>query len=100
MKKTFGAMALMILFASCLKVSEQPATTSSSSDGSATQSEIGALTTVNAVNTTVTTEAALKTAIKNAKAGDIITVSGTINLTSTLQLLNSGTSSSKINFTG
>lgn len=53
-----------------------------------------------AKNTTVTTEAALKTAIAAAAAGDIITVSGTINLTSTLQCLNSGTSSSKINFTG
>lgn len=53
-----------------------------------------------AKNTTVTTEAALKTAIAAAAAGDIITISGTINLTSTLQCLNSGTSSSKINFTG
>jgi hypothetical protein len=52
------------------------------------------------LSTTVTTESALKTAIKNAKAGDVITVSGTIYLTSTLQLLNSGTSSSKISFTG
>ncbi|BAV04029.1 pectate lyase [Filimonas lacunae] len=51
-------------------------------------------------STTVTTEAALKAAISSAVAGDIITVSGTIYLTSTLQCLNSGTSSSKINFTG
>jgi hypothetical protein len=50
--------------------------------------------------TTVTTEAQLKKAIANAKAGDAITVSGTIYLTSTLQVLNSGTSTSKINFTG
>jgi len=92
-------MALVILFASCLKVSEQPATPSSSG-GLAEQSENGPLTTVAAVNTTVTTESALKTAVANAKAGDIITISGTINLTSTLQLLNSGTSSSKINLTG
>ena len=99
MKKQIGALALVILFASCLKVSEQPPTTSSS-DGSAEQSEIGPRTTVAAVNTTVTTESALKTAVANAKAGDIITISGTINLTSTLQLLNSGTSSSKINLTG
>ena len=100
MKKQIGALALVILFASCLKVSEQPPTTSSSSDGSAEQSEIGPRTTVAAVSTTVTTESALKTAVANAKAGDIITISGTINLTSTLQLLNSGTSSSKINLTG
>jgi hypothetical protein len=51
-------------------------------------------------STTVTTESALKTAVANAKAGDVIKVSGTINLTSTLQLLNSGTSSSKITLTG
>jgi hypothetical protein len=51
-------------------------------------------------STTVTTESALKTAIKNATAGSTITISGTIKLTSQLQLLNSGTSSSKINFTG
>jgi hypothetical protein len=98
MKKHIGAMALVILFASCLKVTEQPATESASSD--LTRSEITDGTSVAAVNTTVTTESALKTAVANAKAGDIITISGTINLTSTLQLLNSGTSSSKINLTG
>ncbi|MFT3825443.1 MAG: right-handed parallel beta-helix repeat-containing protein [Chitinophagaceae bacterium] len=49
---------------------------------------------------TVTTESALKTAIANAAPGDIIKISGTIKLTSTLQCLKSGTSSSKINFTG
>jgi hypothetical protein len=51
-------------------------------------------------STTVTTESALKSAVSAAKAGDVITISGTIKLTSTLQLLNSGTSSSKINLTG
>src|SRR5689334_19268737 len=98
MKKQISALAaLVILFASCLKVTEQPATASSSSEAlqSANEQII-----VNAVSTTVNTESALKTAIANAKAGDVITVSGTIKLTSTLQLLNSGTSSSKINFTG
>ncbi|WP_315823856.1 right-handed parallel beta-helix repeat-containing protein [Paraflavitalea speifideaquila] len=49
---------------------------------------------------TVTTEAALKAAVAAAVPGDIITISGTINLTSTLQLLASGTASSKINITG
>ncbi|MBF9220913.1 right-handed parallel beta-helix repeat-containing protein [Hymenobacter ruricola] len=49
---------------------------------------------------TVTTETALKNAIAAANPGDVITVSGTINLTSTLQLLRSGTASAKINFTG
>jgi len=87
MRKNFSALALLILFASCAKNTELPV---DPSDRSATTE----------TNTTVTTEAALKTAIANAKAGDIITVSGTIKLTATLQLLNSGTSSSKINFTG
>jgi len=49
---------------------------------------------------TVTTESALKAAIAAAAPGDIITISGTIKLTSTLQCLNSGTASAKINFTG
>lgn len=49
---------------------------------------------------TVTTESELKAAIADAEAGDIIKVSGTIYLTSTLQCANSGTSSSKINFYG
>jgi hypothetical protein len=52
------------------------------------------------INTTVTTESALKSAVSSASAGSVITISGTINLTSTLQLLNSGTSSAKINLTG
>lgn len=49
---------------------------------------------------TVSTESALKDAVNKAKAGDQIKISGTIYLTSTLQLLNSGTSSAKINLTG
>src|SRR3954469_14690948 len=99
MKKHVSAIAaLMFLFASCLKVTEQPATGSSSSESAA--KEANTLNSVEAVSTTVTTESALKTAIANAKGGDVITVSGTIKLTATLQLLNSGTSSSKINFTG
>jgi hypothetical protein len=53
-----------------------------------------------AKSTTVTTEAALKSAVSSAAPGDVITISGTINLTSTLQLLNSGTSSAKINISG
>jgi hypothetical protein len=52
------------------------------------------------VTTTVTTESALKSAVSSASAGSVITISGTIYLTSTLQLLTSGTSSSKINLTG
>ncbi len=51
-------------------------------------------------STTVTTEAQLKTAVANASAGDVIKVSGTIYLTSQLQLLTSGSSSSAITITG
>lgn len=53
-----------------------------------------------AKTSTVTTEAALKTAVASALPGDIIKISGTINLTSTLQLTKNGTSSAKINLTG
>ena len=49
---------------------------------------------------TVTTESALKSAVAAAKAGDVITISGTINLTSTLNLTNSGSSSSYITLQG
>nr|WP_319400766.1 right-handed parallel beta-helix repeat-containing protein [uncultured Carboxylicivirga sp.] len=49
---------------------------------------------------TVTNESELKNAVANASPGDVIKVSGTIYLTSTLQLLKSGTSSAKINLTG
>lgn len=52
------------------------------------------------VSTTVTTESALKSAVSSASGGSVITISGTIYLTSTLQLLTSGTSSAKINLTG
>lgn len=52
------------------------------------------------LSTKVTTESALKNAVKNAKAGDVITLGGTINLTSTLVASNSGTSKSKITLTG
>lgn len=48
----------------------------------------------------VTNESDLKSAVKNAKPGDYIEVTGTIYLTSTLQLLNSGTSSNKIRLYG
>ena len=99
MKKHISAMALVLLIAaSCMKTTEQPPADSASSNP--TRSAADPISTVAAVSTTVTTEAALKSAIAAAKAGDVITVSGTIKLTATLQLLNSGTSSSKINFTG
>ncbi len=98
MKNFISVAALVIVMTSCQKNTEQQPAPSSSS--SPTQLAAAPVTAVNAVSTTVTTEAALKSAVANAKAGDIITISGTIKLTSTLQLLNSGTSSSKINISG
>lgn len=56
--------------------------------------------TLGAATYTVSTEAQLKSAVAAANPGDNILVNGTIYLTSTLQLLNSGTSSSKINIYG
>ncbi|HEY4788270.1 MAG TPA: right-handed parallel beta-helix repeat-containing protein [Bacteroidales bacterium] len=88
MKNFFGVMLLTFAFVGCQK---DPITLDSTDASSAKQLK---------ASTTVTTEAALKSAISAAKAGDVITISGTIKLTSTLQLLNSGTSSSKINLTG
>lgn len=48
----------------------------------------------------VNSESALRNAINNASAGTTINLTGNVKLTSTLQLLKSGTSSSKINFNG
>jgi hypothetical protein len=97
MKTSLKIVLLCTMLAACQKTDEISSDQGgrSSSLQSAASSAV-----VAAVNTTVTTETALKAAIKAAAAGDIITVSGTIKLTSTLQLLTSGTSSSKINFTG
>jgi hypothetical protein len=88
MKKSFEVIFLTLAMMGC-----QKAPISEDVQDSTSTSRLKAAT-------TVTTEAALKSAVSAAKAGDVITISGTINLTSTLQLLNSGTSSSKINLTG
>ena len=48
----------------------------------------------------VSTESALKNAVAKANPGDTINLSANITLTSQLQLLRSGNSSSKINFNG
>ncbi|UII28767.1 hypothetical protein LVD15_10170 [Fulvivirga maritima] len=48
----------------------------------------------------VSSESALRSAVANAQPGDQINVTGTIYLTQTLELANSGTSSAKINLTG
>ncbi len=93
MKSLFSIAMLAIIIASCQKNNGAPA---SNQPASSTPSLIRS----DMTSTTVTTESALKAAVAAAKAGDIITISGTINLTSTLQLLNSGTSSSKINISG
>jgi hypothetical protein len=87
MKKCLGFIFLLMAFVACQKTET---------------ADLQGVTSVSGLksSTTVTTESALKTAIAAAAAGDVITISGTIKLTSTLQLLNSGTSSSKINFTG
>jgi hypothetical protein len=53
-----------------------------------------------ATTTTVTTESALKSAVSNASAGSTITLGSNIKLTSTLQLLKSGSSSSRIYLNG
>ncbi len=89
-------MATSLVFLNGCGNSNSSSTASTSSTLNETNSnEISAK-----ASTTVTTESALKTAVANAKAGDVITISGTIKLTSTLQLLASGTSSSKINISG
>jgi hypothetical protein len=89
MKTPLATFLLAIAFAGCAKTN-------------APAPKLNAVAAVNAAATsvTVTTESALKSAIAAATPGSVITISGTIKLTSTLQLLNSGTSSAKINFTG
>ncbi len=65
-----------------------------------TSEELTTTSTLKSTTITVTTEDELKEAVADASGGDIIKISGTIYLTSTLQLLNSGSSSSKINICG
>jgi hypothetical protein len=84
MKKFFGIMLLAFAVVSCSKE-----TAKEGEDAVALKT-----------STTVTTYSALKTAVANAVAGDVITISGTITLTSTLKCSNSGTSSSYITLTG
>jgi hypothetical protein len=103
MKTNFKLLVLfsIIFFAAC-ENSDTPLTENEAAANAVINSE-EASTSSNSITkkaTTVTTEAALRTAITAAVAGDVITISGTINLTKTLELANSGTSSSKINLTG
>jgi hypothetical protein len=99
MKKLAFVSMLAIALVSCSKEE-----TAEITEPSQTNQEVQAQDSTISMNTkttyTVTTESALKSAVSAAKAGDVIKISGTIKLTSTLQLLNSGTSSSKITLTG
>ena len=101
MKKLKSAALLcsLLAFAACTKEKNSPllpAVKDPLASAPVTETPLS----ITARSVTVTTEAALKSAVSSAVAGDVITISGTINLTSTLQLLNSGTSSAKINISG
>lgn len=99
MKTNFKLLVLcsIISFTAC-ETSDAPVNdTETTIDVQETTPEGNSLT---AKTSTVTTESALRSAISSAVAGDIIKISGTINLTQTLELAKSGTSSSKISFTG
>jgi hypothetical protein len=99
MKTNFRLLVLcsIISFTAC-ETSETPlADNEAAIKVEETAPDNGSLT---AKSTTVTTETALRNAVSAAVAGDVITISGTINLTKTLELAKSGTSSSKINLTG
>ena len=92
-----------IAFTACNKSSDISPISSNSSSATETSTANTDPSTPNLLSgktTNVTTEAQLKAAVSSAVAGDIINISGTINLTSTLQLIASGTSSSKINISG
>ena len=95
--KTNLRIIILALSLAAIACKKETVATLNADESAGSSSKSGATT---SANVTVTTETALKNAIANAAPGDIITVSGTIKLTSTLQLLKSGTSSSKINFTG
>lgn len=86
--KTAAAIAAVSLVVSCSGISSGG---ESSENGNSFRA---------ASSTTVYTESALKSAVANAAAGTTINLGANIKLTSTLQLLKSGTSSAKINFNG
>jgi len=99
MKKT-TAILTFVMAVGMLACKKENSSISGPTDGTSKSQAIESTVAAAAMSTTVTTEAALKTAIANAQPGDVITVSGTIYLTSTLQLIKNGTSSAKISFTG
>jgi len=98
MKTNFRLLVLcsIISFTAC-ETSEAPLT---DNEAAIKSEEVTPNSSLTAKSTTVTTESALRSAVSSAAAGDVITISGTINLTQTLELAKSGTSSSKINLTG
>jgi hypothetical protein len=99
MKTNFKLLVLfLIIFFTACETGETPlAVNETAINSEAIVPNVSSLT---AKSTTITTEAALRTAVAAAVAGDVITISGTVNLTKTLELAKSGTSSSKINLTG
>ena len=98
MKRIFSFSLLVLAMASCKKDNDLTVSNElTNTDDVATASSSSSAT---AKAVTVSTEAALKDAVKNAKPGDVITISNTINLTSTLKLDVSGTSSAKITLQG
>ena len=90
-------MCSVILFASC-DTNDTPEKENEMAINS--QEVVTQTKSLTAKNSTVTNENALRSAVAAAVPGDVITISGTINLTKTLELAKSGTSSSKINLTG
>lgn len=82
--------AAALLLSSCSNLSSADSDETVSSEASARA----------AASVTVKTESALRSAINSATAGTTINLGSNIKLTSQLQLLNSGTASSKINFNG
>nr|WP_294932713.1 right-handed parallel beta-helix repeat-containing protein [uncultured Flavobacterium sp.] len=99
MKTNFKLLLLfsIISFTAC-ETSESPLSDSETAVNS--EQTIPEKSSVTAKNSTVTTEAALKSAVASAVPGDIIKISGTIYLTSTLQITKNGSAAGKINLTG
>ncbi|MEO7977276.1 right-handed parallel beta-helix repeat-containing protein [Flavobacterium sp.] len=99
MKKKFKLLALcsIICLTACETGDNEANIPETAIDHQETVTESKSLT---AKNSTVTNESALRSAVAAAVAGDVIKISGTINLTKTLELAKSGTSSSKISITG
>jgi Right handed beta helix region len=92
-KNLLFCLAIILLVFSC----SNPSTIGSSADSQAAGIAASA---PDFTSTTVTTASALSTAISNAKAGDVITISGTIASSSAFKLSKSGTSSSYITLQG